>query len=86
MLSRMFQRAKPHGGKIDPALTEQVVNEQRGVAVPVTRTGLSYDGYVTASRLVENVVPAGANWDGQDEPVAGAPPDPVAISGEQGGR
>jgi L,D-transpeptidase ErfK/SrfK len=86
MLSRMFQRAKPHGGKIDPALTEQVVNEQRGVAVPVTRTGLSYDGYVTASRLVENVVPAGANWDGQDEPVADAPPDPVAISGEQGGR
>ena len=86
MLSRMFQRAKPHGGKIDPALIEQVVNEQRGVAVPVTRTGLSYDGYVTASRLVENVVPAGANWDGQDEPVADAPPDPVAISGEQGGR
>jgi L,D-transpeptidase ErfK/SrfK len=86
MLSRMFQRSKPHGGQIDRALTEQVVNEQRGVAVPVTRAGLSYDGYVTASRLVENVVPAGANWDEQDEPVADAPPGPVAISGEQGGR
>ena len=86
MLSRMFQRAKPHGGQIDRALTEQVVNEQRGVAVPVTRAGLSYDGYVTASRLVENELPAGANWDGQDEPVADTPREPVAISGEQGGR
>jgi hypothetical protein len=82
----MFQRAKPHGGQIDQALTEQVVNEQRGVAVPVTRAGLSYDGYVTASRLVENELPAGANWDGQDEPVADTPREPVAISGEQGGR
>jgi hypothetical protein len=81
----MFQRAKPHGGNIDRVLTEQVVNEQRGVAVPVTRAGLSYDGYVTASRLVENALPEGANWDGRDEP-ADAPPDPVAISGEQGGR
>ena len=81
----MFQREKPHGGKIDPVLTEQVVNQQRGVAVPVTRAGLSYDGYVTASRLVENALPEGANWDGKDEPVADAP-DSVAISGEQGGR
>jgi len=52
----------------------------------VTRAGLSYDGYVTASRLVENELPAGANWDGQDEPVADTPREPVAISGEQGGR
>jgi hypothetical protein len=86
MLSRMFQRAKPHGGQIDRVLAEQVVNEQRGVAVPVTRAGLSYDGYVTASRVVENALPAGANWDGQDEPVADAPREPVATSGEQGGR
>jgi nitrite reductase/ring-hydroxylating ferredoxin subunit len=64
MLSRMFQRAKPHGGQLDRALVEQVVNDQRGVAVPVTRAGLSYDGYVAASRLVENDVPDGANWDG----------------------
>ena len=86
MLSRMFQRAKPHGAQIDPALVEQVVNAQRGVAVPVTRAGLSYDGYVTASRLVENVLPEGANWDGQEEPVAGSSREPVATSGEQGGR
>jgi hypothetical protein len=62
------------------------VNDQRGVAVPVTRAGLSYDRYVTASRLVENEVPAGANWDGVDEPVAESDREPVATSDEQGGR
>ena len=86
MLSRMFQRAKPHGAQLDRALVEQVVNDQRGVAVPVTRAGLSYDGYVAASRLVENEVPAGSNWDGVDEPVAESNREPVATSDEQGGR
>jgi L,D-transpeptidase ErfK/SrfK len=86
LLSRMFQRAKPHGAQLDPALVEQVVNDQRGVAVPVTRAGLSYDGYVAASRLVENEVPAGANWDGLDEPVVESTREPVATSDEQGGR
>ncbi len=85
MLSRMWQRAKPHGGRIDAALTEQVVNDQRGVAVPVSR-GLSYDGYVAASRLVENELPEGANWDGQDEAPPESAREPVATSGEQGGR
>jgi len=85
-LSRMFQRAKPHGGQLDRALVEQVVNDQRGVAVPVTRAGMSYDGYVAASRRVENEVPAGANWDGVDEPVAESDREPVATSDEQGGR
>lgn len=85
-LSRMFQRAKPHGAQLDRALVEQVVNDQRGVAVPVTRAALSYDGYVAASRLVENEVPAGANWDGVDEPVAESDREPVATSDEQGGR
>ena len=86
MLSRMFQRAKPHGAQLDRALIEQVVNDQRGVAVPATRAGLSYDGYVAASRVVENEVPAGANWDGVDEPVTESNRQPVATSDEQGGR
>jgi L,D-transpeptidase ErfK/SrfK len=86
MLSRMWQRAKPHGGQIDAALAEQVVNEQRGVAVPVSRGGLSYDGYVAASRLVENELPEGANWDGQDEAPPESAREPVATSGEQDGR
>jgi L,D-transpeptidase ErfK/SrfK len=86
MLSRMWQRAKPHGGQIDPALVEQVVNEQRGVAVPVSRSGLNYDGVVATARLVENELPEGANWDGQDSPAAESATEPVATSDQQGGR
>ncbi len=85
MLSRMWQRAKPHGGRLDPALVEQVVNDQRGVAVPVSR-GLSFESFVAASRLVENQLPDGARWDGQDEPATEAQSQPVATSGQQGGR
>jgi L,D-transpeptidase ErfK/SrfK len=86
MLSRMWQRAKPHGGQIDAALSEQVVNGQLGVAVPVSRGGLSYDGYVAGSRLVENELPEGANWDGQVEAPSESAREPVAISDDKGGR
>lgn len=86
MLARMWQRAKPHGGQLDAALVEQVVNSQLGVAVPVSRSGLSYDGYVAASRLVANDLPDGANWDGVDEPAAESANEPVVTADGQGGR
>jgi L,D-transpeptidase ErfK/SrfK len=86
MLSRMWQRAKPHGGQLDRALVEQVVNEQRGVAVPVSRAGLSFESFVGASRMVENELPEGARWDGHEEPSTEAQSQPVATSGQQGGR
>jgi len=86
MLSRMWQRAKPHGGRIDPALVEQVVNEQRGVAVPVSRSGLNYDGVIATARLVKNELPEGANWDGQDPEAADAATEPVATAGDKDGR
>jgi L,D-transpeptidase ErfK/SrfK len=85
MLGRMWQRAKPHGGQLDRALVEQVVNEQRGVAVPVSR-GLSFESFVAASRMVENELPEGARWDGHDEPATEAQSQPVATSAPQGGR
>jgi L,D-transpeptidase ErfK/SrfK len=85
MLGRMWQRAKPHGGQLDRALVEQVVNEQRGVAVPVSR-GLSFESFIAASRMVENELPEGARWDGLDEPPTEAQSQPVATSAPQGGR
>ena len=63
---RMWQKVKPHGGAIDWTVTEQVVNEARGVAVPVSRHGITYEGFVASGRLVENVLPQGATWDGRD--------------------
>jgi L,D-transpeptidase ErfK/SrfK len=64
--NEIWQRVREHGGVVDWKVTEQVVNDMRGVAVPVSRRGISYDGYLAAARRVENVLPAGSNWDGSD--------------------
>ncbi len=75
--SKMAQALKPHAATADWALAEQVVNDARGVAVPVSRPGLTFDAYLAGARKVENRIPAGANWDGTDNPV------PVARSAQQ---
>ena len=75
LAAKLTERAAAHGGAIDLGFTEQVVSDARGVAVPVSRPGLSYDAYVAAARLVENALPKGANWDGrdgEDEPATAA--------------
>jgi len=79
---RMWQRVKPHGGAIDWPVTRQVVTDMRGIAVPVSRKGLTVEDFLASARHVENAVPEGSNWDGGEaeaagdagaaEPVAGA--------------
>lgn len=66
---RMLKAAKPHGLSVDLALAEKVVNDARGVAVPVSRDGLTYDAFLAGARKVENRIPDGANWDGSDDRV-----------------
>ena len=83
---QMWQRVKQHGGSIDWTLTEQVVKEARGVAVPVSRRGLTLESLVASARLVENTLPAGSNWDGRDPDEAGESAKPVADTGTRGGR
>jgi L,D-transpeptidase ErfK/SrfK len=86
---KMWQKAKQHGGAIDMALTEQVVNEARGVAVPVSRRGVTLESLVAGARLVENALPAGSNWDGrdaEDAEDAEDSPKPLADAGARGGR
>jgi L,D-transpeptidase ErfK/SrfK len=78
LADKMWQRAKPHAATVDLKLAEQVVNDARGVAVPVSRSGLTYDGFVAGGRLVENRIPAGANWDGSDNPIPTARAQPAA--------
>jgi len=80
LADKMRKRAAAQGGSIDLALVEQVVSDARGVAVPVSRPGISYDGFVAAARQVENALPAGANWDGRD----GDEPTTAAKSGRDG--
>jgi L,D-transpeptidase ErfK/SrfK len=73
---RIWQRVKEHGGAISWPVTERVVTEAKGVAVPVSRRGISYEGFLASARLVENALPDGANWDGRDggEPVSALAP------------
>ena len=80
---RIWQRVKQHGGAISWPVTERVVTEARGVAVPVSRRGISYEGFLASARLVENVLPDGANWDGGDggEPVSAVAPSPSERGG-----
>lgn len=66
LANKMFQRAKAQGGAVDLALAEQVVNDARGVALPVSRAGVTFDAYVAAARQVENALPPGSTWDGRD--------------------
>jgi L,D-transpeptidase ErfK/SrfK len=64
---RLFQQAKQHGAVLNGPVVEQVVTRAQGVAIPVTGRGITIDGYLAAARQVENALPAGANWKGDEE-------------------
>jgi len=83
---KMWQQVKQHGGAIDLALTERLVSDARGVAVPVSRRGITLESFLAGARLVENTLPAGSNWDGRDAEEAEDSPKPVADTGARGGR
>jgi len=74
--ARLQRLAETHGASIDAPLAGQVVTQARGITVPVSRKGLTMEAWLGAARRVENVVPEGSNWDGQEGPAAagaGAP-------------
>jgi len=62
---KMRRRAEPYQSAIDWTVTGQVIDAAHGVAVPVSRPGISYDAFVAAARQVENTLPSGSNWDGR---------------------
>jgi L,D-transpeptidase ErfK/SrfK len=74
---RTLQRLADAGGAVDPVLIEQVIDEGRGVAVPVTVAGQTYDAFLASARRVENAVPVGSNRHGHGEEDADAG-DPLA--------
>jgi L,D-transpeptidase ErfK/SrfK len=63
----MWQKVKQHGAAIDLELVNALVSQPRGIALPVSRSKLTLDSFVTSARHVENRVPAGANWNGSEE-------------------
>jgi L,D-transpeptidase ErfK/SrfK len=81
LASAMWQVAKPNGGFLELELTQSVVEEARGIAVPVSGRGMTMDSFLASARPVENVVPQGATWvDKESEVEAVDSPQPVAAS------
>ena len=67
MSAQMMQKVQQHGASIDLQLVNSLADGRRGVAVPVSKPGVTLDTFVAGSRHVENRVPVGANWNGKDE-------------------
>jgi L,D-transpeptidase ErfK/SrfK len=63
----MWQRAKAHNSVVDLALVDALVAKPRGIALPVSKRGVTLEKYLYASRHVENRLPEGANWNGKEE-------------------
>ena len=71
-LKSALERAGPAaaGVAIDSAVVERIVNEQRGVPLPVLRSDRSLEQYLAASRIVVNTVAVAVAEEGRQ--VAGA--------------
>jgi L,D-transpeptidase ErfK/SrfK len=82
----IWQKSKVHAGAVNWDLVERVVEKAQGLAVPVTKRGLTLDSYVASARPVENVLPEGSNWDGVDEPATKGKVKPVADTGTRARR
>ena len=83
---RMWQETRVHASAVNWNLVERVVTQTRGIAVPVTKRGLTYDSYLASARRVETELPAGSNWDGNDGPPPKGEVKPMADSGVRARR
>jgi L,D-transpeptidase ErfK/SrfK len=86
--AKMAQRAQQVGLMVDWTLAQDVVNAASGVAIPVSQPTFAPDAYVAGAPLVENQIPAGANWDGSDRPVPirSNPATPAPVAATDGAR
>jgi len=64
---RLWQKAKAHNAVVDLDAVNKLMREQRGVAVPVSKRGVTFEKYLVDARRVQNSIPAGATWDGREE-------------------
>jgi L,D-transpeptidase ErfK/SrfK len=64
---RLWQKAKAHNAVVDLEAVNKLLREKRGVAVPVSKRGLTFEKYVVEARRVQNRIPNGGTWDGREE-------------------
>jgi L,D-transpeptidase ErfK/SrfK len=65
--NEMWQTVKQHNAAVDLELVNSIAAKPRGIAVPVSKRGMSVDKFIAYSRHVENELPEGATWNGKDE-------------------
>jgi L,D-transpeptidase ErfK/SrfK len=86
LADQMWQQTKAHAGAVNWDLVKRVVTQTKGISVPVTKRGLTFDSYLASARRVENELPQGSNWDGDDGSSAKGAVKPVADSGARARR
>jgi L,D-transpeptidase ErfK/SrfK len=86
LTDQMWQQTKAHAGAVNWDLVKRVVTQTKGISVPVTKRGLTFDSYLASARRVENELPQGSNWDGDDGSSAKGAVKPVADSGARARR
>jgi uncharacterized protein (DUF2342 family) len=86
LADQMWQQTKAHAGAVNWDLVKRVVTQTKGISVPVTKRGLTFDSCLASARRVENELPQGSNWDGDDGSSAKGAVKPVADSGARARR
>ena len=86
LADQMWQQTKAHAGAVNWDLVKRVVTQTKGISVPVTKRGLTLDSYLASARRVENELPQGSNWDGDDGSPGSGAVKPVADSGARARR
>ena len=69
--ARLHKLIKESDASVDWTAVATVAHQPRGVVVPVSGPASSIDAVIAAAPLVQNRIPPGANWTGEDE----TPPD-----------
>jgi hypothetical protein len=71
MSARLHKLIKESDASVDWTAVATVAHQPRGVVVAVSGPASSIDAVIAAAPLVQNRIPPGANWTGEDE----TPPD-----------
>src|SRR5277367_6627300 len=67
MWPRLQQLLKASGNQVDWQAISQITHEPRGIAAPVSGAVESVDAVLAAAPKVQNRIPPGSNWSGDDE-------------------
>jgi L,D-transpeptidase ErfK/SrfK len=67
MSARLQQQLKTSGATVDWTAIEGLSSKPLGIPIAVSGAADTVAGTVSTARLVQNRIPAGANWDGADD-------------------